>query len=504
MAREFATSEQEAVIRAMELGDSGASVGAVAGSGKTWTLREGIVASGRKFQVLAFNRSIRDEWSRSLSGSMSHNVMTFHQLGRRALGRMFGQKLSAPQKNKAMQLQRELYPRPEGIMTAHEVYRYDLVAGGARRLYNLAREHGWRFEDEGLHTTKDLVDLANASEVVGANVSEHQHEVLLWEVAELTRAMLDRGEKYITEHGLIDFGDMTWGSVRFGALSKWARDVVVDEAQDLSLTNHAQVRAMLAPGGRVYAAGDPRQAIYAFRGALSSSFEEFGQRFNLPRYRLTCSFRCPRAVESYAQWYVPDFHVAARAVEGQVNKVPWDPSYFRDPTGRDSLVLCRMHAPLLRASFALLRQGIPHSYNRQTLATRVMGLLRSSKCETVGTWWDEVVEWTERQEAKERASGKETHDDYEDLLEVIRVFYEQFGAEADTSLESFAEYLSKFLEGSESENSVHLSTIHSFKGGQRPYVTFIETEEKKGSQEENLKYVAITRTECVLNLMKSP
>jgi superfamily I DNA/RNA helicase len=70
-------------------------------------------------------------------------------------------------------------------------------------------------------------------------------------------------------NGVIDYDDQIYLSRLFGGVFPRFQTVMVDEAQDLSPLNHIQVKRTAA--GRLIVVGDPRQAIYAFRGADSSS-----------------------------------------------------------------------------------------------------------------------------------------------------------------------------------------------------------------------------------------
>lgn len=115
---------------------------------------------------------------------------------------------------------------------------------------------------------------------------------------------------------VIDFDDMLWMSVFFDARFDLQDFVFVDEAQD---TNDIQVeilsrlqkpskfldgKAFDESSTRFIIVGDPRQAIYGFRGANSDSMTRLQHRFSCVSYPLSVSYRCPKAVVNEARKYL--------------------------------------------------------------------------------------------------------------------------------------------------------------------------------------------------------
>src|SRR5690606_12716731 len=48
----------------------------------------------------------------------------------------------------------------------------------------------------------------------------------------------------------------------------------LDEAQDISVSQRLLIARLLGPRSRLLAVGDPRQSLYAFRGASHTSMDE--------------------------------------------------------------------------------------------------------------------------------------------------------------------------------------------------------------------------------------
>ncbi|MCO6416153.1 UvrD-helicase domain-containing protein [Siccirubricoccus sp. KC 17139] len=103
------------------------------------------------------------------------------------------------------------------------------------------------------------------------------------EVARVYRAYQDK----LLELGAVDFGDQVMlpallleGDPALAAeLRGRHRHVLVDEYQDVNRASIRLLRALVGPGGEVWAVGDARQAIYRFRGASSASMSRFAEDF---------------------------------------------------------------------------------------------------------------------------------------------------------------------------------------------------------------------------------
>jgi DNA helicase II / ATP-dependent DNA helicase PcrA len=99
--------------------------------------------------------------------------------------------------------------------------------------------------------------------------------------------------------------------------------VLVDEAQDLSPLNHQQLLRCAGEDGpgaaRIIVVGDPRQAIYAFRGADSESMKNILLlRRSWVELSLKLSFRCPKVIIRRQEHHAPGFMAAESNTEGVV------------------------------------------------------------------------------------------------------------------------------------------------------------------------------------------
>lgn len=164
--------------------------------------------------------------------------------------------------------------------------------------------------------------------------------------------------------GVITFDDQIYMSALFGGIFPRFNLVMVDESQDLSPINHIMVKKSSA--GRIIAVGDPKQAIYQFRGADSQSMTSLRKIrpsgwTDLP---LATTFRCPQAIVSRQQSHAPGFTAWHTNPEGQVFE--WQDQSWTWPrltslpevNNTNIAVLCRNNSPLLSLAFKLIRQSI--------------------------------------------------------------------------------------------------------------------------------------------------
>lgn len=97
------------------------------------------------------------------------------------------------------------------------------------------------------------------------------------------RTVASQYSRHLQELKAIDMDDLVWQAWRALAAGQPApnyQHILIDEYQDVNPVQVALLRQLAAPAqAQVFAIGDPRQAIYAFRGADSEMFHRFAQDF---------------------------------------------------------------------------------------------------------------------------------------------------------------------------------------------------------------------------------
>lgn len=426
---------------------------AVAGSGKTTTIVEAARSCpGSLF--LAFNKGIAETLkNKGLQAS------TFHSLGYKALAR----KRWTVNENKMRNILRyKVLSVDDSDKESLKEY-YD-CSGYFAQMASLLK-------GEGVYVPGSI-----SEETVQTLADHHCLDREQNDVYTL-REMFQHNE----EGGVIDFDDMLRAD---GGLTIYPT-VFVDESQDL---NKAQRGFLRRISRRVVAVGDRNQAIYGFRGASPESMDELAIDFRMKELPLSICYRCSKAVVREAAKLQPTIEFDAGQSEGGTYTI--SRSHLLGHLRVGDFVVCRTTAPLVELFFQLLRAGTP-SY--------VVGLDQERYITMIKTivakyGWNYSGIEAYKSAGIRRLEGKrfETERFLERML-VVQVFYDS------TQGKNPIDACEAMFNG---KNGVRLSTIHRVKGLEADRVFLIHPEllphpaaqlSWQLQQEDNLKYVAITR-----------
>lgn len=334
------TPEQLAIIEAVRTNAASIMVTAYAGCAKTSTIVMAAQHIKEPCIALAFNVKIKDDLITKLPPHFK--VQTLNGLGHQALAKALNRRLIVDS-SKLYNLLKEEF-RGENLT--------DDDFSDVLALVRAARNVGLvplGMQGKGLvpDTEETWQDLAEGQMVELNNFNlDIAHRLLVLSI--------DRGLK-----GLIDFDDQVYLSVCFTGIFPRYQRLITDEAQDLSPLNHIQIRKV-AYGGKIIAVGDPKQAIYAFRGADSSSMTNL--RKLSPTwldFPLTTTFRCSKAVVERQKHFVQGFNAFETNKVGAIvdlRLASWDLDNL--PKAGNLAVLCRNNAPIIAFALKLLGRGI--------------------------------------------------------------------------------------------------------------------------------------------------
>lgn len=501
------TPEQQAILSAVKDSRDSLMITAYAGTGKTTTLC--MIAQALPTQpalALAFNVNIKKELERRFPPFFK--VMTMNGLGHLAWMRAIRGKIITLEERKLGKIITQVF-----------------------------KDHGYEGNEDAWTSIRQLVSAAMQAGIVPTT---RPHKGLrpdtpetwamladsLWlqdigetEIA-LAREILSRSVDQAFE-GIISFDDQIYMPTLFNGQFPRYGLTMVDEAQDLSPLNHIMVNR--ASGGRLIVVGDPKQAIYAFRGADSSSMEKLRKLrpawIDLP---LATTFRCPKIVVDRQQKHAPGFVAFHTNAIGEVKKhqryisgatedagpKTWDWKWVETLNAARSIaVLSRNNAPLLKIAFKLLRSNVPVTMLGRDIGKTLVALskkvlpdddMKAPECVLA------VNQWRDNQIALANANGQEEkvanlHDQAECLLAVIE------GAKAETAA-AIRWYLRELFE--RSSGHVVISTIHRAKGLEYDTVLhldpwripskFAQQSPVQMQQEMNLLYVCETRCKRLL------
>ena len=295
------------------------------------------------------------------------------------------------------------------------------------------------------------------------------------------------------DRGTVDFDDQLWFPDRFG-FRPWQHDlVIVDEAQDMNASQLALARGSVRPGGRLVAVGDDRQAIYGWRGADSDFLDRMVDELGAATLPLPRTYRCGLAIVEEAREIVPDYEAAAGNPPGLVRETKAVDLAVEVEPG--DFVLSRVNAPLLPLCLEMLRRSIPATIQGRDIMGQLMGMVDRSGCEDTKCLMAWVGQYEHEEVIKLRKLDAEDDviDTLRDRCECLRVL----AAEHETCAE-LLEHLEELFTDRDDDSKVTLSSVHRAKGLERDRAFLLMDTFRSGGQEDNIRYVAITRARTEL------
>jgi superfamily I DNA/RNA helicase len=471
------TAEQEAIVSAATSTDDNLLVQALAGAAKTSTLV--LIAQALKKQsmiFLAFNKSIAEEAATRMPSLC--NCSTLNSAGHRAWGQQIGKRLHLNKGKLHDVLSTEINAQNDKNKAVLFEVMSELNAA-----CRAARTYGW-VPDGHYSNAKPVLSDDEFWPTLDFNYTALEQRVIKNVVLTLIKQSFE---------GIIDFDDQIYMPAIFTCRLPKYPIVLVDEAQDLSELNHRLISKMVKK--RIIAVGDSRQAIYGFRGALSSSMEVLKKEFNMKEFELTISFRCAQEIVKEARWRAPQMQYADWAIEGKVDF--YGPEWEFDDLPDACAILCRNNAPLITLAMALLKAGRPCEYignDIQANLTRLMKKLGKGDTPTKYIIEDVMPDWW-RERRKKLKSKNRAQDEYDCIMAFL-----QNGDTLKEALRNMAKFFS-------SAGSIKLMTGHKSKGLEFDEVFFLDKnllDVEGDGQDDNLMYVMQTRAKSSLIYISSP
>jgi superfamily I DNA and RNA helicase len=217
---------------------------------------------------------------------------------------------------------------------------------------------------------------------------------------------------------------------------------------------------------------------------------------------LSITYRCPLKVVELAQRYEPALEAAPNAAEGIVRDGGDALNATYEP---DDLVICRFTAPVMKLAYSLLSRGVRVRVIGRDLAEGLKSLVYRLKPATTKDLFIKLGAWETAQVEALVAS-----DASDDKIEAVRDRVETLRTVAAdaSSVEQVLERIEALF--ADKTNAVVLSTVHRAKGLEANRVFIIDHERRafartaeQHQQENNLAYVALTRTKSALYFITS-
>lgn len=500
----ISTPAHEAIFAAIRRKTGNIQIEAVAGSGKTTTIVEAVhlIPPTESVLFLAFNKSIADELAARLPARCE--TRTMNALGHRLFGaycRRNGIHRVAVDGSKLDKIAR--------VAVDGKVGNTDLAAvrGEVVRLARVARMAGMIVDGDGLvaDTLPEWERLAdhfglfedgNVEDVVGAA------RKLITVATDI--ALGRKGP------AAIDFDEQIYLPFLLDIQSFRFDRVLVDEAQDLSPLQHDLLARVLKRNGQLVAVGDPCQAIYGFRGADSRSMETLRNRFRMTVLPLHVSYRCPQAVARLAQAVVPHIEAHPEAPEGEIIgglNAALSVDAFERRAAAGDMVVSRTTAPAVALCYRFLRAGRRAAVLGRDIGKGLTSLVEKLRPADLADLDAKLAAYETREVEKlrRRDAGEAAHVALADKVETLRVL----ASEADDVRGLLAAIEDLFAERPDARG-VTLCTVHKAKGLEAHTVWILNPHLMphpmarsawEREQEQNLKYVAITRAKQTLGFV---
>lgn len=463
------TPEQDAIVRAAVETTDNLAVIARAGAAKTSTLIF-IARALSKTEILclAFNKAIAEEMNKRLPKNCQ--ARTLHSLGMRVWGQ-YTSKRGRVDGRKCYSILRGMIDEIDDQEEKNEAFG---LMSEILQLVSQAKNDGFIPKHPQTSIARSLLSEDDFYLSLPLEPAE-----LEWELAQ---AVLIESFRQARE-GDIDFDDMIYCPAIVSGCS-WPTHPVtlIDESQDLSPINH-HILKKLVKKNRIIAVGDPCQAIYGFRGALSDSMSRLIEKFDMETLNLTISFRCAKAITKAAQWRAPDMTWPEWATEGIVLRLDvWDSNMIKD----GDAIICRNNAPLFGIAISLINEGrLPEIVGRDILKPleKVLKSLGKDNMPAAGAL-EKLEEWENKQLKKARDGARGA---IHDKARCLRLIIDK----VDT-LGNAKAYLLNLLQRS---GRILLMTGHKSKGLEFDNVWFLDQHfcRIEHEQDANIKYVIETR-----------
>lgn len=443
-------------------------VEAVAGSGKTWTVVEVLKLFPRDAKIIymAFNRHIVKELSKRVPRGA--RIGTYHSVGFKACRDVWGDIELVP--DKVYHILEKRYQKDI----------YGAIFAPARQIVSLMKANLYDPDQEHFDYLTDRY-----------GIELNGDRDLIYEAVVHVMA---RSMEMTT---IIDYDDMVWLPVVHGLNIEKYDVVLVDEAQDTNRNQIELAKMMIKEGGKIVAVGDRHQSLYGFRGADVDAIPNLISELNADTLPLSITYRCPKAIVEEVNRRFPHipFEAAEWADEGSIEALSYEMAMtmYHDK----DMVLCRTNAPMVKPVFSLIRMGVKATIRGTDIGKGLVNLIEKMKADDVSDLILKLEDYKRKEVEKlmkaEKSSQAASVKDKVDTLVAI-----------SDGCYSIYEITDKIMSVfSDKVEGVVFSTVHRAKGLEADRVFILRPDllphpmarqEWELEQEENIEYVAVTRT----------
>lgn len=465
---------QQAIYDFIPTSEQSLNVNAVAGSGKTTTIRKALPLFKGNVLLCAFNAEI----AKVLGGDAPANVTvkTLNAFGWHiCLEHMFG-----------------IQSRVQKFKTANTLERF------VSKTKERARFFGY------LNPTQRLVSLFKANCLFTRPTDQQIQTMMDYHGLDMPKggdqSFYDTvGNVYeacLRNQNEADFDDQVFFPVYLNLPMPKYSVSIVDESQDL---NAIQIEMLLRTSGRIASVGDPKQSIYAFRGADADAMAKLIKLTNAKELPLSICYRCAKNIVKEAQRLVPYIEASDTAVDGIVAQISKEK--YRNIVAERDFVGCRTTAPLVSECLYMIREGRRAIVKGKEIGEALSGLIDKinvERTEDLSRFHAQLRDYRVKEfERLDRTDNETAKEILADRLDTIAVLVESVD-----SVQAMHDRIVQIFSNLTPDNAIIYSTLHKLKGLEARRVFIIRRDllphpsakqPHQMNQERNLEYIGITR-----------
>jgi len=462
-------------------------VEAVAGSGKSWTIKRSLaLLAGKKIRVVAFNKHIATAMQAQVPPGVQ--AVTLHSF---CLNECIKRNWQHRIQIKASKVADILKWDVMSFKDASPEHRKDFYRAQSSVCQMIALLKAQSY-------VADEVD----SEIIDSLSNKHNIEIPTLKHHEWTALLGATWRAGNSMTRVIDFDDMIYYPILHNMDVPRCDYVFVDEAQDL---NPVQIDIVAQMADHVVAVGDRHQAIYGFRGADAEAIDKLIAKLeSVDELPLSICYRCPVAVVEAAKAIVPHIEAAPNAEQGEVRTIKADA--FITTVQEGDYVLCRTTAPLVSGCLSLVADGIRAKVLGRDIGKGLLKMIDS--LHLANDDLEQFLEALSQHESAEYARLKKRERDSEimtlqDKISAIKALVRRCSSVAGRdNVSGIKATIEEIFADDEQADTVIFSTVHKSKGLEARTIFILRPDlmphpmaekEWQRVQESNLKYVAITR-----------
>lgn len=497
---------QLAVFKDVAEGIGDTIIEAVAGSGKSTTALNALthVPEGKTVCFCAFGHDIAEEL-KDRCPNPNVDIATTHSFGMRSYKRRFkGASLDKFKlKNIVTTIIGDPYEDPEQVdVEKEEMIEY------VCKCVSLCKQ---RLALD-ISTIEDTINYHNLDFLTESDREKHlPEEEIEIRKNEFIDHCLNAIARCKAETWTFDYDDMIFMPVVLNLPMDQFDLVIPDEVQDFNRCQMELIKRMRKPGGRIIAFGDRRQAIFLFRSADEHSIQNLITGLGAKTLPLSITYRCAKKVVEYTKSIVSGLEhlqAADTAPDGEVNLgVSFDT--LREKVQPGDFIISRLNAPNVALAMHLLVHNRRCQIRGKDLGNYFKFFVKKSKCKTIPDFLDWLQKWQEDQIQMLR-ERKRKPTNLDGMIENIN---DRAGcmltlAKDCRDVKELNEKITRlFTEDKDDQSApkfITLGTVHRLKGMESEQVWMLNSTFKPdgGIEEQNLIYVACTRSKRILNVVE--